>query len=198
MESSLIKFIKHYRDKKMSFTKLKEAWEKKVSKKDFESVTTERDLLKSSAETFKNDLEASKALNAELKKEVEAAKAESAKKDEKLSEVNKSLAEVLEKARDQGRVSTLVSEGVDKAKAEEIVVKFAKASDEMFGEIVDLYKTAKPDVKETIQKETEKLETTKAEKDEVEILIESAVDKSDELLEVSKAFLSEIFKKGAK
>lgn len=169
-----------------------------VSKKDFESVTTERDLLKSSAETFKNDLEASKALNAELKKEVEAAKAESAKKDEKLSEVNKSLAEVLEKARDQGRVSTLVSEGVDKAKAEEIVVKFAKASDEMFGEIVDLYKTAKPDVKETIQKETEKLETTKAEKDEVEILIESAVDKSDELLEVSKAFLSEIFKKGAK
>ena len=92
----------------------------------------------------------------------------------------------------------MVSEGVDKAKAEEIVVKFAKASDEMFGEIVDLYKTAKPDVKETIQKETEKLETTKAEKDEVEILIESAVDKSDELLEVSKAFLSEIFKKGAK
>lgn len=169
-----------------------------VSKKDFESVTTERDLLKSSAETFKNDLEASKALNAELKKEVESVKAESAKKDEKLSEVNKSLAEVLEKARDQGRVSTLVSEGVDKAKAEEIVVKFAKASDEMFGEIVDLYKTAKPDVKETIQKETEKLETTKAEKDEVEILIESAVDKSDELLEVSKAFLSEIFKKGAK
>lgn len=37
MESSLIKFIKHYRDKKMSFTKLKEAWEKKVSKKDFDN-----------------------------------------------------------------------------------------------------------------------------------------------------------------
>jgi hypothetical protein len=170
-----------------------------VSKKDFESVTTERDLLKSSAETFKNDLEASKALNAELKKEVEAAKAESAKKDAKLSEVNKSLAEVLEKARDQGRVSTLVSEGVEKAKAEEIVTKFAKASDEMFGEVVSLYKTAKPDVKEVVEKETNKLETTKAEeKAEADLLIESAVDKSDELLEVSKAFLSEIFKKGAK
>jgi hypothetical protein len=41
MESSLIKFIKHYRDKKMSFVKLKEAWEKKVSKKDFDDNETE-------------------------------------------------------------------------------------------------------------------------------------------------------------
>ena len=37
MESSLIKFIKHYRDKQMSFTKLKEAWDKKISKKDFDN-----------------------------------------------------------------------------------------------------------------------------------------------------------------
>lgn len=170
-----------------------------VSKKDFESVTKERDLLKANAESFKNDLEASKALNAELKQEVEAVKAESAKKDAKLSEVNKTLAEVLEKTRDQDRISTLVSEGVEKDKAKEIVVKFAKASDEMFGEVVSIYKTAKPDVKETVEEETNKLETTKAEeKAEADLLIESAVDKSDELLEVSKAFLSEIFKKGAK
>lgn len=36
MESSLIKFIKHYRDKQMRFTKLKELWDKKISKKDFD------------------------------------------------------------------------------------------------------------------------------------------------------------------
>lgn len=36
MESSLIKFIKHYRDKKISFTKLKEAWKTEIDKGDFD------------------------------------------------------------------------------------------------------------------------------------------------------------------
>jgi len=36
MESSLIKFIKRYRDKKISFTKLKEAWKTEIDKEDFD------------------------------------------------------------------------------------------------------------------------------------------------------------------
>lgn len=167
-----------------------------VSKKDMESVTTERDLLKANAESLKNDLESSKALNAELKKEIESLKLESTKKEEKLSEVNKSLAEILDKAKDQSRVSTLVSEGVEKAKAEELVLKFSKASDEMFGEVVSLYKTVKPENKETsVSKETSNLEVTKAEKAEADLLIETSVDQSDKLLESAQAYIAGFFAK---
>jgi hypothetical protein len=167
-----------------------------VSKKDMESVTTERDLLKANAESLKNDLESAKALNVELKKEIENLKSESAKKEEKLSEVNKSLAEILEKAKDQSRVSTLVSEGVEKSKAEELVLKFSKASDEMFGEVVSLYKTVKPENKETsVSKETSNLEVTKAEKAEADLLIETSVDESDKLLESAQAYIAGFFAK---
>lgn len=173
-----------------------------VSKKDIESVTTERDLLKANAESLKNDLDSAKAINSELKKEVETLKAEAAKKDEKLAEVNKSLAEVLGKVKDQDRISTLVSEGVDKAKAEELVVKFSKASDEMFEEVVNIYKASKAekveDNKDNVEDETSKLESTKAEKAEAELLIESAVDEADQLLETSKAYIANFFKKGTK
>jgi hypothetical protein len=169
-----------------------------VSKKDVEAVTTERDLLKANAESLKNDLESSKALNVELKKELETLKSEASKKDEKLSEVNKSLAEVLEKVKDQSRVSTLVSEGVDKAKAEELVLKFSKASDEMFGEVVNLYKSNKPETKSSVETETKNLESTKAEKAEADLLIETKVDESDKLLESAQAFISNVFKKDAK
>ena len=169
-----------------------------VSQKDVQSVTTERDLLKANAESLKNDLESSKALNVELKKELETLKSETAKKDEKLSEVNKSLAEVLEKVKDQTRVSTLIAEGVDKAKAEELVLKFAKASDEMFGEVVNLYKTNKSETKNVVETETKNLEVTKAEKAEADLLIETKVDESDKLLESAQAFISKILKKDAK
>lgn len=175
-----------------------------VSNKDKEAVTTERDLLKSSAESLKSDLDATKAINVELKKEVESAKAELAKRDEKLSEVNKALAEVLEKSRDQSRASILMLEGVDKTKAEELVAKFTKASDEMFGEVVDLYKTVKTDSKSTndkVETETSKLDGTKAnvEQTEASLLIESTVtDESDELLKASASFFEDLFKKGNK
>ena len=36
MKSSLIRFIEHYRDKQMRFTKLKELWDKKIDKRDFD------------------------------------------------------------------------------------------------------------------------------------------------------------------
>lgn len=165
-----------------------------VSQKDVQSVTNERDLIKANAESLKNDLESSKALNVELKKELEAVKSDSVKKDEKLSEVNKSLAEVLEKVKDQSRVSTLVSEGVDKAKAEELVVKFSKASDEMFGEVVNLYKTNKVETKNSVETETKNLEATKAEKSEADLLIETKVDESDKLLESASAYIKNYLK----
>jgi len=169
-----------------------------VSQKDVQSVTSERDLLKANAESLKNDLDSSKVLNVELKKELEVLKADAAKKDEKLSEVNKSLAEILDKVKEQSRVSTLVSEGVEKAKAEELVLKFSKASDEMFGEVVNLYKTNKPQEKNSVETETKNLEVTKAEKAEAELLIETKVDESDKLLESASAYIKTFFNKGAK
>lgn len=167
-----------------------------AAKQTLGSVTSERDLLKTSAESLKNDLESSKALTNDLKDQVALLKTEAASKDEKLAQLNKNISELLENAQAKDRLAQLVAQGVEQAKAEQLVSKFAKATDEMFAEVVDVYKAQKAvatkpaDVKD----ETKKLEKTEASTKEDGVLNQTPEDESVKLLELSSAFIKQTLK----
>lgn len=168
-----------------------------AAKQTIESVTSEKDTLKSSLATVKADLDSSKAFVSDLKEQLTAAKAEAATKDAKLAEVNKTLAELLDQVRDKDRLAKLVSQGVEAAKAEQIVAKFAKANDEMFAEVVEVYKSqAKTEVTD-VKTETAKLEKTEAAKDSL-VQEDVTISETDKILEASKAFMKLTFNKESK
>lgn len=161
-----------------------------ATKKELESVTQLKTSLEDQVNSLKGDLDSSKALVKDLQVKLEEAKADSNKKDEKISEVSKALKEIMEKAKISERVSMLVDAGVDKVKAEEISVKFAKASDEMFEEVVSLHKVKKV---ESTKEKTKELDSTQASKDELEQPAEEVKDEVEEILEKSAAYIKNFF-----
>lgn len=164
-----------------------------ATKQSLDSVSSEREALKLSVQSLKNDLDSSKALSVDLKSQLDVAKAEAQAKDQKLTDANKSLAELLDQIRDKDRTAKLISNGVDKAKAEQLVVKFAKATDEMFAEVVEAYKSTATKTENVVTEETKKLEKTEADKKPDGVTQETPEDESVKLLEKSAAFIKGIF-----
>ena len=164
-----------------------------ATKKELETVTKQIDILSGQVDSLKGDLDSSKAINKDLQDKIKELENLNSEKELKVVEVNKALAEVLENAQKTKRVSRLVSEGLELERAEELVVKFAKASDEMFEEVVALNKVALKSKASKVEDETNNLENTKAE----EGLVQDASDKDEtaELLEKASAFISETLKK---
>lgn len=171
-----------------------------ATKQTLDSVTSEKETLKSNVESLKNDLESSKALTLDLKEQVATLKAEAASKDQKLTELNKNISELLESAQAKDRLAQLISQGVEQAKAEALVNKFAKATDEMFAEVVDVYKSQKTaaTVVADVKTETQKLDKTEASKKEDGVVQSTPEDESDKLLEKSFAFIQNVLKKEVK
>ena len=169
-----------------------------ATKQSLESVTSERDTLKSSVDSLKNDLDTSKALTIDLKEQLSAIKTEAQNKDQKLTEVNKTLAELLDQVRDKDRTAQLIASGVEQAKAAQLVAKFAKATDEMFAEVVEVYKTQATKKTNDVETETKKLEKTEAETKNDGVHQESPEDESVKLLAASAAFITNVLKKDTK
>lgn len=153
-----------------------------ASKAEVTSLKSKTD--ESVANSFKNKVEGLEAQIASLTEkntasanEVENYKKLSAEKDAKIVDLEKSVAEVnetlastkteLESTKADiaktSRLAKLVKVGVEDKKAEEIVTKFATASEEMFDEVVGLHALAKTVVVET--PEAGKLQKTEKEED---------------------------------
>lgn len=172
-----------------------------VAKNTLESVNKDKEALASAVETLKGDLESSKAMALDLKEEIKKLKESEASKDAKVAELTKSLAEVLATAKNKDRVSQLVDKGVAKEKAEAVVEKFAKASDEMFAEVVELHasKAKKEETEQVdqVDQATENLDKSQASAQD-ELDQESNTDSADKVLEASFAFIKETLKKDNK
>lgn len=159
-----------------------------VSKAEYDAVKALLDNAKAEADRAKAEVDRVKAELDKAKADQEAVKAElvnekalSGQKTEKITELEKSVAEYTEdvKARKEreeslkaelvkrDRVAALLGVGVESAKAGQIAEKFASASDEMFKEVVDLHSKAKKDESDD-NKEDEEAAKAKKEKEEAE------------------------------
>lgn len=161
-----------------------------VTKKDLEGSAKENEMLKDQVNNLKNDLESSKAFSQELKDSVKDLEEQLKKRDEKINEVNKALAEMVQSFKSQKRISQLVENGLESSKAQEVVNKFASASDEMFDEIIELHKS-----KSSVDSATNEVNSASASDDDSAPPQESdAQDESEQLLEQAKAFISNTLK----
>jgi hypothetical protein len=104
-----------------------------------------------------------------------------------------------EKAK-SSRVSQLTSVGVDSAKADEIVEKFASADDNMFSEVVALYDKKKDKKEDKKEKDAKAEEADASQLDDVEqeasanLNQDKTDNKSEELRAKASAWLAESFK----
>lgn len=159
-----------------------------ATKQVLEAVKSENETLKSQVESSNKDLEAAKAISNEKTAKISELESAVAAKDVKIKEVTQKLAEMLESAKATERVSKLVSVGVELAKAQEIVSKFSSASDEMFSEVVDLYKSSKP-----VETAAEKVQSAQASESAPAQSIEQDAD--DVILAVASFIKEDLFQK---
>lgn len=181
-----------------------------VEQKDYDKAVAEAGALSQKLETSQAQINNYKLQVESLTKEVEVAKALSteqsakiselesvvAESNQKLTEVNKSFAEVLEQVKSEKRVNQLVSVGVESAKAEELVKTFASANDEMFAKVVELNKKEPTPQSDKVEDATKKIESAVASKTDVEQ--SSPILEADLTIAKASEFLGSFFKNGNK
>jgi hypothetical protein len=174
-----------------------------VAKQSLEATQAKVLGLESQLSSVAKELEASKALSEDKSKKIQELEDNLGKSTAKLSEVNQSLASVLDQIKTKDRVNQLINVGVELAKAEKLVEKFASASDEMFVEVVALNKkepkeeNAEASAKDQVDNASKALDKTEVANDSKDV--NNVLNSSASLLEQAKKqgahnFLSDHFK----
>lgn len=177
----------------------------KAMRQELDTAKADLAVAKSNLTVKDNEIEALKTAVAKADEEktaiageLETEKALSAEKSEKITTLetkyNESKAE-LEKVqaeiKTKSRVAALTAVKVEQGKAEELVTKFAAASDEMFEEVVKLHASKEPETPATPEK-TQETTAEELENAEEEASASLAVETEDET-ETLRAKASEYF-----
>lgn len=182
---------------------------KAASQKEVADLKSELTIAKASADSLSKESDSLKSISAEKTEKIASLEASVASKDQEIQTLKAKNLELETTIKSQARISDLVSVGVESAKAAELVKKFSSASDEMFGEVVDLHKTkakCDEDMKKEDKKE-EKKEDAKAGQVDLDKLEASSAsvlnqdtESKDDGLHVAKAkeFFSEVLKANKK
>lgn len=166
------------------------------------SLTKTNEALASEKSELETKLSNTEALSSERNEKIETLEAAMKEKDGKMEDMKKDMDKMKKEKAKSSRVSKLVSVGVDSAKAEEIVEKFASADEDMFSEVVALYDGKMKDDKKKKDEKEAKAEDEVADAsdlDNVEAEASANLNQEDnksseELRTKASAWLAESFK----
>jgi hypothetical protein len=163
-------------------------------------LTKTNEALASEKSELQTKLSNAEALSSERAENIEKMEAAMKEKDSKMDEMKKDMEKMKKEKAKSSRVSQLTSVGVDSAKADEIVEKFASADDNMFSEVVALYDKMKDKKEDKKEKDAKAEEADASQLDDVEqeasanLNQDKTDNKSEELRAKASAWLAESFK----
>lgn len=167
------------------------------------TLTKEKEALAQEKAELEQKLQNTEALSKEKSDKLESVEAAMKEKDDKMAEMKKNMDKMKKEKAKSERVSALVEAGVDSVKAAEVADKFESADEEMFSEVVALYKNKMKEEKgmcKTDKEDKSKADEESAEAEQLDDVEEetsaslgSETDETEEYLTKASAWVSEVW-----